>query len=302
MQQSSREIATEAAQAAVNAFQAQVSLNDSQPALRPPSLVPDAESAHRPPSFVPDMESATHAAGVTFASPFQDIPAQYIKEIQSGEFFELSKLLPKNLSLYDEEDNLVLSLENSVVKVSKKSKLTASTSITNIEQWTTAFTTYMSVLIHKFPTRSQELLQYASLIRYAARVHRGLGWAIYDFKFRQKASVNKSLDWSLVDNQLWLTIFTVSPAVLNEEYPLFSNGPQHSVSRKGGDNRGTCNPYNRYDTCSRDPCYFRHVCNKCSGSHPGRDCSATQRSEQRERARGSNSDHGSSKSSPSNRK
>lgn len=94
MQQSSREIATEAAQAAVNAFQAQVSLNDSQPALRPPSLVPDAESAHRPPSFVPDMESATHAAGVTFASPFQDIPAQYIKEIQSGEFFELSKLLP----------------------------------------------------------------------------------------------------------------------------------------------------------------------------------------------------------------
>lgn len=186
MQQSSREIATEAAQAAVNAFQAQVSLNDSQPALRPPSLAPDAESAHRPPSFVPDMESATHAAGVTFASPFQDIPAQYIKEIQSGEFFELSKLLPKNLSLYDEEDNLVLSLENSVVKVSKKSKLTASTSITNIEQWTTAFTTYMSVLIHKFPTRSQELLQYASLIRYAARVHRGLGWAIYDFKFRQK--------------------------------------------------------------------------------------------------------------------
>ena len=79
----------------------------------------------------------------------------------------------------------------------------------------------MSVLIDKFPSRSQELLQYISLIRYAARVHKGLGWAIYDFKFRQKASVNKSLNWSLVDTQLWLTIFTVSPAVLKEEYPLF---------------------------------------------------------------------------------
>ena len=96
--------------------------------------------------------------------------------------FDLSKLLPKNLSLHDEEDNLVLSLENSVVKVSKKSKQTASTPITDIEQWTTAFTSYMSVLIDKLPTRSQELLQYVSLIRYAARGHKGLGWAIYDFK------------------------------------------------------------------------------------------------------------------------
>lgn len=83
----------------------------------------------------------------------------------------------------------------------------------------------MSVLIHKFPTRSQEPLQYVSLIRYAARVHKGLAWPICDLKFRQKASVNKSLDWSAIDNQLLLTIFTVLPAVLNEEYPLFPQEP-----------------------------------------------------------------------------
>ena len=83
-------------------------------------------------------------------------------------FFDFSKLLRKNLSLDDEDDNLVLSLENSVVKVSKKSKPTTSSSITDIELWTTAFTSYMSVLIDKFPSRSQVLLQYISLIRYAA--------------------------------------------------------------------------------------------------------------------------------------
>ena len=55
----------------------------------------------------------------------------YVKEIQSVEFFNLSKLLPKNLSLHDEEDNHSLSLENSVIQVSKKTK--ASTSITDIE-------------------------------------------------------------------------------------------------------------------------------------------------------------------------
>ena len=37
---------------------------------------------------------------------FLEIPMNYVKEIQSGEFFDLSKLLPKNLSLYDEEDNV----------------------------------------------------------------------------------------------------------------------------------------------------------------------------------------------------
>ena len=89
----------------------------------------------------------------------------------------------------------MLSLDNSVIKVSQKTK--PSTSITDIEQWTTAFTMYLSVLIDKFPFRSQELLQYLSLIRYAARVHKGLGWVIYDYKFRQKASKNKSLLWSI---------------------------------------------------------------------------------------------------------
>ena len=188
MKQSAREIATEAARAAVSA-------SSSLLAQRPASLVRGT---------APETTVPTNTAAVNFASPFQDIPGQYNKDIQCGEFsFDLSKLLPKNLSLHDEEDNLVLSLENSVVKVSKKSKQTASTPITDIEQWTTAFTSYMSVLIDKLPTRSQELLQYVSLIRYAARVHKGLGWAIYDFKFRQKASVNKSINWSVVDTQLW---------------------------------------------------------------------------------------------------
>ena len=160
----------------------------------------------------------------------------------------------------------------------------------------------MSVLIHKFPTRSQELLRYVSLTGYAARVHKGLGWAIYDFKFRQKASVDKSLDCSAIDNQLWLTIFTVSPALLNEEYPLLSQGPQRSVSTKGGDSRGTCNLYNRYGTCSTCIPEIAGVSDKCRGSHPGCDCHSMQQSEQRERARNRNSDQGSSKSSPSHRK
>ena len=56
--------------------------------------------------------------------------------------------------------------------------------------------------LYKFPLRSQELLQYFSLIRHAARLHKGLGWVIYDYNFRQRASKNKSLVWSTIDSQL----------------------------------------------------------------------------------------------------
>ena len=137
----------------------------------------------------------------------------------------------------------MLSLDNSVIKVSKKTK--PSRSITDVEQWTTAFTMYLSVFTDKFSLRSQELLQYLSLIRYAARVHKGLGWVIYNYKLRQKASKNKSLVWSIIDSQLWLSIFTLSPAVLGEEYPLFFKGPSSSSANSGGSSRGTCINYNK---------------------------------------------------------
>lgn len=87
----------------------------------------------------------------------------------------------------------MLTLDNSVVRVSKKAKI--STSITDIEQWTTAFTTYMSVFTQKFPQCSQELLQYLSLIRYGARIQKGLVWVIYDYKISSKR-------WSKEDPRL----------------------------------------------------------------------------------------------------
>lgn len=255
----SREIANEAALAAVQVLQP----SSSQTASNSNRVTPAIET-------VAPQQTASPSDICQHAAPFQDIPAQYVKDIQSGEFFELSKLLPKNLSEFNEDDNLVLTLDNSVVRVSKKAK--TSTSITEIEQWTTAFTTYMSVFTHKFPQRSQELLQYLSLIRYAARVHKGLGWAIYDYKFRQKAGQNKTRVWSEIDQQLWLKIFTVAPSVLKEEYPLFSNGPQTSSVSTGAERRGTCHNFNRLGWCHRAPCSFKHVCNKCAGAHPGHNC------------------------------
>ena len=102
-----------------------------------------------------------------------EVPGPYIKKIQAGEFFDLSKLLPKNISTNNQPDDaIVLTLENSIVKAKKASQPTAR--ITNIEQWTTAFTIYMSIMTHQYPMRAQELLQYMTLIRHAAQAHRGM--------------------------------------------------------------------------------------------------------------------------------
>ena len=104
---------------------------------------------------------------VPYGNGFHEVPVPYVKKIQAGEFFDLSKLLPKNMSTNNQsEDAIILTLENSAIKAKKASNPTAR--ITDIEQWTTAFTVYMSVLTHQYPNRAQELLQYMSLIRHAA--------------------------------------------------------------------------------------------------------------------------------------
>ena len=81
-----------------------------------------------------------------------------MKEILSGEFMELSKLLAKSFNslqpLHDEP--LTLTFENSVIRVNKAK----ATSITNIEERTSAFIAYMSVIISKHPSGAAELLEY----------------------------------------------------------------------------------------------------------------------------------------------
>lgn len=130
----SRGIAHKAALAAVQALQASnAASNRPKPVADPPIATP---------------QDHAQIGACRNGSPFKDIPATYVKNIQSGEFFEFSKLLPKNLSTMEKEGNLELILDNSVVQVSKKSK--TATTIPDIAQWTTAFTTYITFFTPAF--------------------------------------------------------------------------------------------------------------------------------------------------------
>ena len=118
------------------------------------------------------------------------------------------------------DDPTILTLENLVTKA-KKASQTATSKITNINQWTTAFTIYLSKLSHQFRgrVRAQELLAYMSMIQDETQTHKGLGWCIY--KFRCKAALNLTVNWLNIDQQLRLKIFTTSPDTLTRQYPIF---------------------------------------------------------------------------------
>ncbi|CAB3993578.1 gag [Paramuricea clavata] len=230
------EIASQAAHAAENALQCSAtSPNESSPATledriaghhaisstRSPDPVPATVPTVVIPDFpphVPENESFVPTQKPYYGHLALDLPAAYVKQTQTGEFFDLEKLLPREFPSTTDDDSVVLTLENSIITAKKANQQTQK--ITNIEQWTTAFTVYMGILTSKFPSQIQELLQYMSLIRYASQTHRGFGWCIYDHKFRRKAALNASLNWSQINHQLCKILPSQGP--LEEEIPAMN--------------------------------------------------------------------------------
>ena len=261
-----------AAQAAVAAFTSTTVQTGTETAENTPTGTQERQENIREILTISDLEGAIGPKQPTSVAEdsVHELPAKLVKEALNGEFMELSRLLPKNINLLGNGDEpLTLTVENSVIKLSHSNK---TTSITNIDEWTSAFSAYMSVIISSSPERAAELLEYMSLIRYAAKYHQGLGWCVYDIKFRQKAANNKSLKWSVIDSQLWLKTFTVSPSRMKEEIGFSQSGP-FSAGTRGDDNR-TCHNYNKGYACARTPCMFAHKCNRtgCGKDHPGYKC------------------------------
>ena len=154
------------------------------------------------------------------------------REVLSSEFFELCKLLPKNLPNFHKDNKPVeISLNDNTLKNTRpKTKKM----ITTIEEWLTAFGYYMGIIIEKFPERAQELIQYFMTIHYAANNTTGHAWVVYDSQFPTQAADNRNLNWGHIDMQLWVKIFCVAPSCLREEYSICEHGPRLQGTRGAG--------------------------------------------------------------------
>ena len=107
--ESSRDIATEPARAAVTALRNQNSVavgTTPQRDINPTGATDPTRHTTSPGDPNPLCDNTESPQLPSFSVPNQDIP----------EYFDLSKLLQRNLSMFDEDDNLTLTLDNSAIK------------------------------------------------------------------------------------------------------------------------------------------------------------------------------------------
>ena len=82
-----------------------------------------------------------------------EIPDNYVRDTESGEVFELAKLLPKLNVGSDSSDIVGFTIFSAGISLTPRKPQV----LTNIEEWITAFNTYMIIIVQKFPNRASEL-------------------------------------------------------------------------------------------------------------------------------------------------
>ncbi|KAL8221675.1 UNVERIFIED_CONTAM: hypothetical protein K2H54_074308 [Gekko kuhli] len=73
----------------------------------------------------------------------------------------------------------------------------------NFDNWLSAYTIYMGVLLQAYPGQGSALVKYQDLIHRAYREYLGVAWLHYDEWFRSQVTLDPSLPWDLEHQQLW---------------------------------------------------------------------------------------------------
>lgn len=165
-------------------------------------------------------------------------------KIINGEFIELESLL--DITHDDHTKNIVVDNHGNLSLKQKTGK-----KILDINTWIDAFLTYTSIYTAAHPNSTQGLLKYIFNIKLGASRCSGQGWLSYDRQFRLKRSRNTSMNWGVVDMELWLLYISQGQTQPKESQISW----------------GKCYTYNNRGRCGRQSCPYRHRCLKCSGPH-----------------------------------
>ena len=196
-----------------------------------------------------------HNAGNILDSLSITVPVDLKCQIMEGKFIDLKKLLAQSFKESELKDDMapefVLDGTGRLTKKPSKTK-----SDLTIDQWTSAFNTYMSVYLEMHPQKLQGMLAYAELIRKAARDNAGRLWAQYDAQFRSRMEADPTRPWGMIDNQLWIPLFC-RPTAANVATSQSVNAQKR------------CFYFNRIRGCIRVGCKYTHRCTKCDSATHG---------------------------------
>ena len=208
------------------------------------------------------------------------IPGRLVEKIPSGQFVEISELLPDHIGSLS--GNPVLDDED---KASSKARR----QVTTILEWVRCFSLYMAVIALKNPGKLPDLLGYQVLIVEARMEHEGDGWLGYDHRFRQMAAAVPTTTWAKIEPTLWNMAFAGKARSVRCKYCFgLSHSEQHCElappqkqatdpqtklisappTSQSAQNRQCliCNEWN-YNPAPRCPiprCRYRHICIPCS--------------------------------------
>lgn len=133
--------------------------------------------------------------------------------------------------------------------------------IANIDQWISAFQTFVAIYTVRSPTDAPALMKYSETVRDLAA--KNAHWRYYDenFRFLRQKTL---FPWDQIHWELWLQAHHMqkSPTVVSSDS---RNRPTRSPFPSG-----FCWRFHRGEKCSG--CNFKHECFRCGSHHPANQC------------------------------
>jgi len=188
--------------------------------------------------------------------------------VWANEFVDFSLLL----SVSPSPDRYSLSVNTS--SLSSGAHLTlepckTSKKVTTINQWISAFHTFVAIYVVRFPNEAPKLMKYCEIVRDIAA--KSGDWLFYDEQFRllRQTAPNK-YPWDAVHWELWLKV-----TFRGRQTPSNGDRPNNSRPRSSQSPfpKGTCWAFQAGRFCGGG-CKFDHKCFKCGAKHPATRCNA----------------------------
>ncbi|OCT86532.1 hypothetical protein XELAEV_18020217mg [Xenopus laevis] len=123
--------------------------------------------------------------------------------------------------------------------------------------WLQVFCIYANVLSEKYPQLGQGLFKRIDIILEA---YGGISWFLYDDKFREKMSIQRSIPWGSKDIDLWMGMLIPK----KPQYPVPGNKAPTKYNAFWALNESVC----RFQA----NCRYKHECAHCAGNPPAFQC------------------------------
>ena len=187
-------------------------------------------------------------------------------KIWANEYIDLGTLLHR-ISPSDYKYNFVVQTTQSndrpVISLEPAQKAKR---IIAIDQWITAFQTFVAIYTVRFPKDTPALMKYSETVRdlTAKNAH----WRYYDenFRFLRQKTL---FPWDQIHWELWLQAHHMQKAA-----PVASSDARNK-NLKSPFLSGYCWKFHRGEKCSG--CNFSHECFKCGSQHPANKCAFPKR-------------------------